>query len=434
MSWLEFKEMRTQEKFLNSTVIGVLIFGYIGALPFFANYGLVPAIFRTQHIAFVGDFFLAIGAFRSVSTIRAQNKLPILVFAGLLLFMFIKSFYQESKIEYYVLDDLRLYLRFFFMFWIGYQWADFNRIKKAMMVIMVLGILLNLLSLGSVSTLLRAHITEKPLVYQIQYLLIPSTFYILLFQTLTRREKIIVLAAFSLCALEQILFQKRLPTARIAMTLFAFYYVTSIMKRNFGSFVIETSKKITLLLGIFGISSILLLLIGFNVGIYLTALSVRYTGRGGNIKENLEEDQRWKIGEIFYADLEKSGEMITGRGFGGVVYNQTFHMKDDYNRGFRAVAEMGIPAMMLKGGILLVIYFSMLLLIILWRFRLFKDNVFSFAIWTHAFIWFVFLYPEGFIVNIASPDEMLVAYSLGACISNKSLVLIRSRRLSKNEI
>ena len=337
----------------------------------------------------------------------------------ILLFMAIIGFIQPNFKSTEYQYDLFCYLRFFIFVLIGFQREFFTTIKKAMFITLVVGICANIFGLLSAETFVRALVEEKTLAYKMQYMLIPAFYYLFLYDTLTKAERRIVIIAICIYGIEQILFQKRLPTLRVVIYLAFYTYSLTLFGKNGGIKFAEIIQRIGLfIIGIFVVIQ-LVSIIGFKVDEYFTLLIERFYGKGENVSETLEEDSRWEIGNIFYESLWNSGEIFTGRGLGGIVYDQTFIKDDENGFTYRSAAELGIPTMLLKGGFLLVGLFAIYLVKIGKLYKKVKQNVYLFAAWINVIIWFLFLYPEGFIGNYYNPFEILLAYSIGMLLSFK---------------
>lgn len=152
--------------------------------------------------------------------------------------------------------------------------------------------------------------------------------------------------------------------------------------------------------------------VGLNVCQYVNATIERFQ-QEGNISETIEKDSRWQIGQTIMDNLENSNQMLLGRGFGGVVYDQSFRTETREASNFRAASEMGIPTILLKGGFVLLIIMALIVLRSLGTYKYVKTNQFAFACWTLVLVWAIFLYGEGFIGSMRNLNELLLAYAFG---------------------
>jgi hypothetical protein len=221
-----------------------------------------------------------------------------------------------------------------------------------------------------------------------------------------------------LYALEQIIFQKRLPTIRVFVCII-FYLYSVILFVEGGVKLFTLLRRFGLILfGVFAFVQFFTL-IGFNVTEYGDLLIERFYTKD-TVEETLEEDTRWMIGESFYKSLQQSGQFFSGRGIGSVVYDNAFLMSDENGKPYRSASEMGIPTIILKGGVPLLLFFGLILVKLVLMFGYVRKNIYLFASWSLVIVWFIFLYAEGFIGNNSSPYEITLAYALGLVLSKPS--------------
>lgn len=352
----------------------------------------------------------------------SKEKIPNFIlqriFLFLIVYMIFISFLNVDKSSVVFEYDLFSFLRFYVALLMGFRREYFNTIKKAMMLFLTFGIAFNFYSLFTTDTFIRAFVEEKTLTYKLQYMLLPAFYYLMFYQELDRREKRIVLFSFFFYALEQVIFQKRLPTIRVIACL-VFYLFSIYLFVEGGLKLSSLFRRICLIsLGLLVFAQFFTFL-GFDVSQYGELLIERFY-KSGSIQETSDEDARWLIGDSFYESLQKSGHFFSGRGIGSVVYDNTFTMSDENGRPYRSSAEMGIPTILLKGGFPLLIFFGYILFRFVLKFKTVTKNIYLFGNWATVIIWFMFLYAEGFIGNNYSPFEMLLAYSIGFVLSNPS--------------
>ena len=133
-----------------------------------------------------------------------------------------------------------------------------------------------------------------------------------------------VILSFVVLSVEQLLFQKRLPLVRTFFVLALLSYVHTYWMIYGGTFGLVMKRYINyFIVGILGI--FLVYIIGINLVDYINATVERFTATG-QLTETLQTDARWQIGEIIIDDLKKSNDLITGRGLGGVTYDNSFHL------------------------------------------------------------------------------------------------------------
>lgn len=307
--------------------------------------------------------------------------------------------------------ELYTYLRFLCMMLLGYNFLFYKEFKTGLIVIMSIGVVLNIIGIGIQQTFLREQTTGPILAYNIQTLLVPSIFFIFQLSKLSRRENYLVISSFILFVVEQILFQKRLPLGRVFFVVLLLSYATSYLQA-YGN---NASKVLVYFIRYGSISIVITIafsVVGLNLFQYVTATVDRFFSEG-NVTETVESDERWKIGEIIMEDLDRTDQLIFGKGFGGVVYDNSFLMETDSGLTYRSASEMGLPTIFLKGGIILLIIMSLIVLRALMTYNYIKIDNFSFACWSFVLVWAVFLYGEGFIGAIRSLTEIILGYAIG---------------------
>jgi hypothetical protein len=346
------------------------------------------------------------------------NYYIVNLFFAVIVYMCFLGFLQTEKLASVFEYDLFIYLRFFICILIGFQREFYTTIKKAMMIILFLGVIANVLSLFTSDTFIRSLIEEKTLTYKIQYILIPGFFYLFQFDKLNKNERRIVTAAVIVYALEQVLFQKRLPTLRVLITLLIYIYSIGLFGKSGINSRLILQRLFIFIFGIF-FAIKLFALLGFNISEYFELLVKRFYIED-TVQDTIDEDERWKIGESFYEALSNSNEFFSGRGIGAVIYDNTFLMDDANGRPYRPAAEMGLPTMLLKGGVIFIGFFALIFIKFLQLYKVCRKNEYLFGAWVTVMVWFIFLYAEGFIGNILSMNEILLGYSIGLVLSSSS--------------
>lgn len=389
-------------------------------------FGLIYLLIIAEHfdvqwvsIKYVYEFgtFLLFIAVLGLGNRGVRNYYIVYLLIVVFVYMAVLGLLQADMMGRVFEYDFFVYLRFGICVIIGFHGIFFSTIKKAIMVILALGVIANVLSLFLTDTFVRSLLEDKTLTYKLQYVLLPAFFYLFQYDRLTRQEKYIVILALTIYSLEQVLFQKRLPTFRIILTLLFYAYSLWIFSKD--------NFKIRLIVRriFFGLVSFLLVFqimafVGFNLSIYSKLLVDRFYTED-TIGQTIEDDSRWRIGETFYKALSNSNEFFSGRGMGSVIYDNSFLAEDELGKSYRSAAEMGLPTMLLKGGLVLVSLFSLIMFKLLRSYKICKRNMFHFSAWVTSFLWFVFLYAEGFIGNMLSIFEIFLGFSIGVVLSAK---------------
>lgn len=399
------------------------------------NPAIVKILFRITLGFLIGQALLPLFNFFEFSNplIAISDRLGILMLAGVTLLLVVNGkirwplilviftvyctvmatihYGGQNFLSGYYETDVYIYVRFICMMLLGYNLYFFSDIRRGLMIMGALGIFLNIIAILIQPTFIRELTTGPILAYELQTLLIPSTFFIFQLPSLSKREKYITIGCFALYVLEQILFQKRLPLGRVFVILMLFTYGFAFLRvygKNVGRVVINYVRYGFISLTAMAVMSV----VGLNVYQYVNATFERFQ-QEGNISETIEKDPRWQIGQTIMDNLENSNQMLLGRGFGGVVYDQSFHTETREASNFRAVSEMGIPTILLKGGFVLLIIMALIVLRSLGTYKYVKTNQFAFACWTLVLVWAIFLYGEGFIGSMRNLNELLLAYAFG---------------------
>lgn len=343
------------------------------------------------------------------NAIKASSILLVLLFY--ILIMATRNINGADYIKEVYEIEVYVYLRFFCMLLLGYNFLFYQQFKSGFLILLAIGFVLNLIAIGVQDTFLRGVNNGPTLAYSIQHLLVPSIFFIFQQNNLTKREKQLVVVSFFLLLIEQILFQKRLPLARIFFIILIFSYASSFLKIYGSNFsrVLKSYFKYGLII----LMTILVLsFIGLNIFQYGVATIDRFFS-GGSLNETIESDTRWEIGRFIMEDLKESNQLLFGKGFGGVVYHNSFIREFEDGLRYRSSSEMGLPTIFLKGGWILIVIVVVIVFKALSTYKYAKKNNFLFACWVFVFVWVVFLYSEGFIVSIFSVNDLILGYSMG---------------------
>ena len=398
----------------------LLIYGFIVLAPFFTAFRILSVNYNYSYLFNFATLLAGFAAISSLNKTSGRGIVLLNIFLVLFLFMVINGVVVQKNLPGILLDEIIVYIRFYIFLLLGYQFTSYHYFRKAIFIWLWVGFIANLISLFTVSSFLRAEIDEKTLTYMLQYLLIPSALYLFFYSKLKRHEKIIVILSFALYFVEQLLFQKRLPMARIFVTLLFFYYASTTIaaQRVFTSIFLK--RIIGLIMGVFAIAMILFFS-GSSMGTYTEALFARFF-QYGTATETVMQDARWKIGEIIVTDIVETGDVYLGRGLGSVVYDESFQNINLSSKfaGARSASEMGVPTILLKGGYVLLCYFLLLFFVLLKKFKTVKTNSDMFGLWSFVIIWFIFVYGEGFLSGIST--EIIVAYCIGALLASRKTI------------
>jgi hypothetical protein len=287
-----------------------------------------------------------------------------------------------------------------------------------MLLLLVYGLILNIASLPMIKSVLRED-TEGSVTNKLQVLIYPTLFYIYLFKYRARRlDKVIIMATFVLFIIEQILFQKRLPSVRIIFTLFLMTYIQNLaVNPSFWTFFRNAIKRV-LLIGLPVGAAILIIsnIFGLRITDSLKLYNERVTGKYGFV-HNLVYDTRYYIGAVVVENLVTSYSFILGKGFGGYLLDPRLYWTVDTGEGqFNGTTqiEIGQTWPVWKGGLLFWISINALYISLAKRFRKYRSSQFSLTCWAFVLTQFIFLMGE----NIWTGPYQLFIILIGASIGH----------------
>lgn len=405
-----------------------LIFLSIVAI-FPAHYDIdIPLISYYDRLAyFLISLVVVIGFFEGKITIPKS-----LLFFLLYLFI-LATFYSGSDYLYgQYQPDLFIYLRFWLFLVLGYNMVYYNDMTRWIIRLLSFGIVLNLIALFIEPTFLRFYVQDWTLAYKLQIILFPSVFYVFFLDKLTRYQKRVVIFSFLLLFLEQIVFQKRLPLVRFLVYLILIF----LFRQYLAVYGRGLILKIKLYFGSLWVFGGLIIILGFGgvqIATYWEATLERFFA-AGDIASTYESDARLKIGEIIMTDIEQNEDLILGRGFGGVVFNPYFHLKTEKDVSYRGASEMGIPTILLKGGMVLLIFMIYLVVAALSAFKYIKNSQIALAFWGNIFIWALFVYLEGYLGSGANLNEVLLAFGMGILLRVKKDKMFHESKLTSTTL
>lgn len=397
----------------------MLIYGWVGCQPFLQFVGF-PPILTSGNYTIVATAMLAFSVIYQISKLMIKLNITIIIFIILFVNMFFIGLVENELSHNRLLTaETVAYFRFLLFMIIGYNIPNYLLFQKALFKILIIGVVLNIIGLAVTSTDPSNILLAKPLTYDLQYLLIPALFLIFNYPNLNKNQKIFVIIGFVLYIIEQIMFVKRLPMLRILTILCFIYFAVFAFDDNF--FKKSSKYYIRVALLLFSV-----LLVGFlvlNTDNFFSKFESKMT-RYGSISQTIEDDARWKIGDLIIEDLTLNNNIYTGKGFGGVVFHESFFYDPAGGVGkYRSASEMGVPTILLKGGIPLLGYFIFLFVSLIFKYETCRTQVLGFELWVYVFIYFFFLYFEG-TINSGSfaIQDIILAYSIGFLSSNKKLL------------
>lgn len=394
-------------------------------LIFIITPALGPLLSSLNSLLFIPaySFRLGIAFLIGVMFLSNKNLTTNWVIKFYFLIFFFNAFWGWNMIENNVPSifqpDFWIYLLIGLLIILGYNRKYLTEIEKFLLRVLKVGIILNIVGIAIQPTFLRTIGFDPSLAYNWQVLLLPSIWFIFRMKSLSKFNRRVVIISFILMILEQIIFQKRLPLARILFIIMALSYAHL--------YIPIYGKKLNIVVKryiLYGFMGIILLTMSytfsFGLETYVGATIDRFY-ISGEVSKTLEDDARWRIGEELIFDLERSDDLLFGRGFGGVVFGLGT-LELDIGEIFRTSAEMGVSTILLKGGIVLLVFWIFVVIAFLNKFRLAKRDEISFSFWFVTLVFFVFLYVEGYFGAQRNIFHFIAAYGLGYSFSlNKNI-------------
>ncbi len=265
-------------------------------------------------------------------------------------FQFNYNYIRDITLSPYVLFPyiLIFFTRFF-------RIEDFNDILKSIHIVNIIYLVIILLTLivDSQKLIINNYVEDS-----IKYLCFPNFFMFISFSKLTKKQKILSVIVFIIGFVIAILAARRSLVWIFAWTFMVFVFI-NYLNRNSGKL-----KKLILI--------IMTLTIGFGITI---VYNLFFETIFGELVERLDNDTRGAVLRDFYKDMDTKG-WIMGRGITG-EYNlfETDYVfgSDDEMLESRNIIEAGYLNLILKGGLIYLIPFTIIILIAL-RNGIFKSK------------------------------------------------------------
>ena len=360
---------------------------------------------------------LMIGKEESGGPFPLESQKWIVLFVLSILLMSAVGLYLNNPIGLFYMDFEGVMILFGSLL-LGARRKNWEYIDKLILLLLAYGLILNIASLPMIKSVLRED-TEGSVTNKLQVLIYPTLFYIYLFKYRARRlDKVIIMATFVLFIIEQILFQKRLPSARIIFTLFLMTYIQNLATNpSFWNYLHTVIKRV-LLIGVPVAVAILIIsnIFGLRITESFKVYNERVTGKYG-VVHNLVYDTRYYIGAVVVEDRITSKSFIRGKGFGGYLLDPRLYWTVDTGEGqFNGTTqiEIGQTWPVWKGGLLFWIGINALYISLAKRFRKYRNSQFSLACWAFVLTQFIFLMGE----NIWTGPYQFFIILIGASIGH----------------
>jgi len=301
---------------------------------------------------------------------------------------------------------------------LGARRKNWEHIDKLFIVLLFYAIVVNTVSLPLIKSFARED-TEHSVTNKLQVLLYPVLFYIYLYKYRVRKlDKIIIISAFVLFIIEQILFQKRLPSLRIIITLLIMVYIQNIRTNpSFWSYLGNVARRALLIFIPVAIAVVVIsTVIDLKIADSLRLFNERITGKYGFV-HNIVYDTRLYIASVVIENIFSNYNYVVGRGFGGYILDPRLYWIVDTGEGqFNGTSqiEIGHTWPVWKGGLLFWISINALFISLVVSFRKYRNSYFNLACWAFILIHFIFLLGE----NIWTGPWQFYLIVLGASIGH----------------
>jgi hypothetical protein len=301
---------------------------------------------------------------------------------------------------------------------LGARRKNWEHIDRLVILLLAYAVIVNAASLPLIRSIARED-AEHSVTNKLQVLLWPVMSYIYLFKYRARRlDKIIIMSAFVLFIIEQVLFQKRMPSIRIIFTLLLMTYIQNISTNpNFWSYLGTVVKRVMLFFIPVIIGGLIITnTVGLKMSDSLKMLNERATGKYGFVRTVIY-DGRVYITYVVLQDIITDYSFILGKGFGGYIIDSRLHYFVEAEGGqFNGTSqiEIGQTWPVWKGGLLFWLSINALYLSLAFSFRKYRNSNFSLACWAFVLTQFVFLMGD----NIWTSPLQIYLILLGASIGH----------------
>ncbi len=409
----------------------------------FFLYAIIPGqellytyvFYSTFPLALALPFFYKINVFKKFSL---DVVLLLFCFTAYIAYLLIWGVVTQNNIVFFT-DDLYSYALMIIFILLGSSKVFWKHFINVHFIFFPIALLINMRATGiidhkslDIDSLAdydgKRRIVRALLSYKTENSISMWPFLLLISRSFNFRRVLIVVAGVSFVFFLQILFQKRAPFLRVLFYLTAFSFILPwLYKFKFRKYINNNNRL--KLAGLFTVLMTILIykvpnlphLIQYNV----VALGERYMGhrseketyKGGATAVFTKENER--IAEVDEMLRSLSGqELILGKGLGGNFYS-TVEFND-----FRAAVHMGIFTFILKGGIVFLLLYYLVVLRALINFRLFRYDLYDISAFIFIIIANIFLLQESFF-RFSANVIMLMIYSLclGRLLSKRKVVL-----------
>lgn len=314
--------------------------------------------------------------------------------------IFVKTlFFDQNEIDF-VYVDFEAAALFLTGIMLGMNHFNWEHLLKVYKNVLLVGIFTNLIALAFLEGLSR-DLTEGSIVNKMQVLLYPATFTIFLFPfTKNRKDKAIYLTAFLLFFIEQLIFQKRLPTIRLMVTVvFISIIVSQYRRTQFFTYILNFLRYNSAISFAILLVIALSVVVGFNLSQSVSGLLDRYTV-SGSVARTAMEDGRYQLALDVFLNIMSKGYFLFGQGFGGALSGGMIYWTIETSSSFQKfsthVIEFGQIWPLWKGGIFYWLLITVIFIGGIFRLPSARTNYLALSCWAFTLITWLFLFGEEF--------------------------------------
>jgi len=368
-----------------------------------------------------------LGSGSMFGTLVPQARLWVTLVLGLSLVLFVYGLVQEFAVNT-VVHDLAPYLVILVSVVLGSvrrAWADSDR---TILLLFAAAIVVNAVGMTEMATVVsegdpEVRAARDVLAYRTQWAL---AFWPLLLLTARLRRPataLFILAGSFFVLAQQVLFQKRSPTVRIALFMLVLLVILPRLRRDGGGGGERRTAAMIVGVGTFTVVLALTLAPWLFRG-QVAGLARRLSGegyRGGPAAMLTWENERYFEAGMFLRTLRPQ-EVVFGRGFGGYFVPSTGGwgtFSDDVGEVVRRQVHVGALMPFFKGGLALTLVFYAGLVHALVRGRRFLREPLAAAAFFVILVHTVFFALEGWFIMSVSFDMVMVGLCMGHLLSRE---------------
>jgi hypothetical protein len=393
---------------------------YVGLMePMLDGVGLagMARVIRHGHLAPLGLAFLSVlvipGALSHMGRMVRLWLLWVIVFMVLMTLVGI----FRGAFANALLLDAGVYEAFVVSVVVGSRKENWKWLDRYFRWLFYLGAVLMLAELLVIERAVREEVISSE-AYRMRTVLFAWPFLLFTIALVKKRHQLATLAGVALIVFMYVVFQKRAPTIRMAVALLLFITLLP---------GIRLRHRLTLRMGV----SLVALLCWIGATVLMnnrpetgsimsestSALASRFQGSGGLIETITSQNERLKEA-LFFFNQASPLEIIVGKGFGGAVevpwtWGPGLEVKEA-GRTYYGIYSMhiGITHPLLKGGLIFLLFFFGGWVVLLIRYRRYRDDTRAQACWAVVLLNLLFMTVE----TLWGPASVVMVILIGVCM------------------